>query len=106
MTRNEELIFGLKRWVYKTITYVGNLNDEEFFNNDLVFDACCYCIEVISEIGEFLAKEEEIKLHYKDVNFEALKDLKKNCFQGDNINLSLIYETITISFPNLLKLLK
>lgn len=103
MSEKEELLFGLKRWMYKATIYVGNYTDEEFLNDELVFDAVCYCLTVIDEITtNLLTKYKEVENEYKNVDFTFLKKLKNNCFVNDNINISLIYETCTKKFKEII----
>lgn len=103
MTYQEELIFGLSRWINKTIIYLDNKSSEEFFNDDKTFDACCYCLLVISEIGEKLKDNDEIKNKFSNINFKEIASIYSKCLDGDNINLSLIYDVISKAFPALLK---
>lgn len=102
MSYEEELVFGLNRWINKTISYLNNKSSDEFFNDDKTFDACCYCLLVISEIGEKLKDIKEVKDKYKNVNFNEISLIYSKCLDGDNINLSLIYEVISKAFPALL----
>lgn len=60
MSENEELIFGLKMWINKGISYLGEASPEDFFNDDKSFDACSYCLVVISDIAKEISKKDEI----------------------------------------------
>mgnify|MGYP003448550570 CR=1 FL=1 len=99
MSEKEELLFGLRRWMNKAILYVGNYSSDEFFDDELVFDAVCYCLEVIVDISSRLVnKYKEVNDEYKDVDFNFLAD--------DNINISLIYELCTKVFKEIVYKLK
>lgn len=108
MTENEELIFGLKRWLSKANIYCGYYTFDEFIKDDLVFDATCFCIETISDIGLKLVKKYSsfINEKYPTVDFNYLSNLKSLCFVGDNINLGLIYELASFKFKEILLALK
>ena len=93
MSEKEELLFGLRRWMNKAILYVGNYTSDEFFDDELVFDAVCYCLEVIVDISSRLVnKYKEVNDEYKDVDF--------------NVNISLIYELCTKVFKEIVNKLK
>ena len=80
MSEKEELLFGLRRWMNKAILYVGNYTSDEFFDDELVFDAVCYCLEVIVDISSRLVNK------YKEVN----DDLTVNTFYNSYKNISLV----------------
>lgn len=105
MNEVEELIYGLKRWINKSIIYLDNRKAEDFFNDEKSFDATCYSILVISEIATTLKDKQEIKNKY-NINFEELSRIYNKCLSGDNINLSYIYNLVSIGFPKILELLK
>lgn len=107
MSEKEELLFGLRRWMNKAILYVGNYTNDEFFDDELVFDAVCYCFEVIVDISSRLVnKYKEVNDEYKDVDFNFLADLKNKIYANDNINISLIYELCTKVFKETVNKLK
>lgn len=103
MSEKEELIFGLKRWMSKAVLYVGSYTNEEFFDDELVFDAVSYCIEVIYDIANRLVgKYSDIKEEYKNVDFNLLTNIKSKIYVNDNVNISLIYELCTKTFKEIL----
>lgn len=107
MSEKEELIFGLRRWMSKAILYVGNYTSDEFFDDELVFDAVSYCIEVVTDISNrLISKYSEVKEEYKDVDFDLLKNLKNKIYVNDNINISFIYEVCTKNFKDIVIKLK
>ncbi len=106
MSENEELIFGLKMWINKGISYLGEESPEEFFNDDKSFDACSYCLVVISDIAKEISKKEEITKTFEELNFEELGNVYSSIFSGSNINLSMVYELFKEGFPLLLKVLE
>ena len=71
MSEKEELLFGLRRWMNKAILYVGNYTSDEFFDDELVFDAVCYCLEVIVDISSRLVNK------YKEVNDDEIKAIEQ-----------------------------
>ena len=106
MSENEDLIFGLKMWINKGISYLGEASPEEFFNDDKSFDACSYCLVVISDIAKEISKKDEITKVFEELNFEELGNVYNSIFSGSNINLSMVYELFKEGFPLLLKVLE
>lgn len=105
MSYEEELVFGLKRWIKKGINYLNNRTMDEFFKDELSFDALCYTIIVISEIAAKIKDIDSIKEKYKDINFDELSLLYSKALKEDNYNLSYIYDLVSKAFPYLLLLL-
>ncbi len=105
MSYEEELIFGLKRWLKKVIDYLNNRSPEEFFSDNLSFDAVCYCILVVSEIASKINEIDSLKAKYKDINFDEIALLYDKTLKGDNYNLSFIYELISGAIPYLYNML-
>ena len=89
MSEKEELLFGLRRWMNKSILYV------------------CYCLKIIVDISSRLVnKYKEVNNEYKDVDFNFLADLKNKIYANDNVNISLIYELCTKVFKEIVNKLK
>ena len=106
MSKDEELIFGLKMWINKGINYLNNMDPESFFNDDKTFDACSYCLVVISEIAKDISKNKVICEIYDELNFDELANVYSSIFSGSNINLSVVYQLFSEGFPLLIKVLE
>lgn len=92
MKRYEELIFGIKRYLLKSNKYINGLTDDEFFSDELRFDALCFCIYMINDIAN---EGKNIKEFVDKVGIEetnALCELKNSIFVGDHISLDDIYD--------------
>ncbi len=105
MSYEEELVFGLKRWINKIIIYLNERSAEEFFKDEKSFDATCYSILVVSEIANKIKDIESIKNKYSEINFDELSLIYDKSLKGDNINLSFIYDLISKALPYCLYLL-
>jgi uncharacterized protein with HEPN domain len=106
MSYDEELIFGLKRWVRKAIDYYGGRSVEDFLRDEKSFDAASFCIYTISEIGTKLAVLPHIIEKYKEISFKGISELYGKCFPKDNINVSLMMTVLEEDFPKLLLVLE
>ncbi len=106
MNENEELIFGLKMWINKGISYLGEMDPESFFNDDKSFDACSYCLVIISDIAKEISKNKVICETYDELDFNELSKTYSSIFSGTNINLSLVYQLFKEGFPLLIKVLE
>ena len=102
----EELIFGLKRWLKKGIDYLGNRERDEFFKDEKSFDASLYTILITSEIISKINKEEELKTKYKDINLDELEKMYQNIEENDNFDMNYIYHLLSEVFPSLLMLIE
>lgn len=99
MNEKEELLTGLKRWIFKANLYVKGYSFEQFLNDELVFDAVSYCIVVIDEISNKLINEyKEVIDEEKNIDFNYLSSLKDNCFVNDNINVQYMFNAISNEF--------
>lgn len=99
MTYEEELIFGLQRWIVKAINYYDNRKFDDFLQDEKSFDATSYCFEVVNEIANEIIKKKEIMEKYKEVDFTILAILKLKIYVGDNINLDEYQDYIERIFP-------
>ncbi len=99
MNEKEELLIGLKRWIFKANLYVKDYSFEQFLNDELVFDAVSYCIIVIDEISNKLINEyKEVIDEEANIDFKYLSSLKDNCFVNDNINVQYMFNAISNEF--------
>ena len=100
MTYQEELIFGLVRWLIKGTKYVEKYDDcNQLISDELRFDALSYVILMVSEIAGRIANEETTVNKYNMVDFDELKDLKDDIFVGDKIDFSLMVDEVKDNFP-------
>jgi uncharacterized protein with HEPN domain len=105
MTQEEELVYGLGRWCMKAHKYVGDLDVNQFVEDEKSLDAVSYCIEIVAEIALKLTKIKDICDQHKDINFVELSKIKEKCFVGDNINIGLIYQLAKEDFLKIYVLL-
>ena len=103
MKRYEELIFGTKRYLMKANKYVEDLSDEEFFMDEIRFDAMCFVIYTLHDLVVEGAKYPEyVKALGNDV-VEELKNIKGKIFKDDNISLDSMYYFASYSSLELLE---
>ncbi len=99
MTYEEELIYGLQRWILKALKYYDGRDFDEFLKDEKSFDATSYCLEVIDEIANKILDCKEILDKYKNVDFETLANIKNKIYYEDNINLVEFQELLESFFP-------
>lgn len=106
MSYEEELIFGLTRYLKKCFIYLENRSFDDFFKDEKSFDATMYCFSVIEELASKIKEIPELTSKYKEINFDELSKLNQKILYEDNYNLSLIYELISKDFIKLIDLLE
>lgn len=95
MTEQEELIFGLHRYMSNARSYLGNNSASEIIKDHKSFDAICFCFIMIDEIIKtLLSKHQEIITLYPDIDFKKVATCKDRVFIGDNINYIEMVEII------------
>ena len=104
MTEEEELLFGLKRWIKKGMMYINDIPTlDDFLKNDLVFDACSFVIYTVSEIATRISELDSMQDLYSEVKeIKHLKNLKAKLFQADNIDCGTMFEELKFKFVNYL----
>ena len=89
MEQNETL-FGIKRFINKIRFYSQSRASEELINDQLTFDAICYCLD---QLGEKMLKE---------LNLETLKDnVNKAIKIGEYINIEILDKLLIDIIPNI-----
>ena len=48
MNEEQELIFGLRRWLIKGTKYINNRSFDDFIHDEMAFDATCFVAEMSS----------------------------------------------------------
>ena len=100
MTYQEELIFGLVRWLIKGTKYVSKYDEaNEVINDELTFDALSFVILMVSDISKNILGEEEILMKYENVKFEELANLKNSIFVKDAIYYVSMFDDVKDEFP-------
>lgn len=100
MTYQEELVFGLVRWLIKGTKYLEKYDDcNDLVSDELRFDALSYVILMISDISGRIVEEDDIVNKYNMVDFEELKELKNEIFVKDKIDFELMFDTVKDNFP-------
>lgn len=103
MTYQEELIFGLVRWLIKGTKYLEKYDDcNNLVSDELRFDALSYVILMVSDISSRIVEEEDLVKKYNMVDFEELRDLKNDIFVQDKIDFELMFDTVKDNFPMLI----
>lgn len=99
MTYQEELIFGLVRWLIKGTKYVSKYDEaNEVINDELTFDALSFVILMVSDIAKQIL-DEEVLAKYDNVNFEELANLKNSIFVKDAIDYVSMFDEVKDEFP-------
>lgn len=101
MTYEEELVFGLKRWIYKAAKYLDQREMEEFFKDEKSFDACCYCLEVISDIATRILENDNLITKFDTIDFQFISTANKYPLKDDNMNLNAYYELFASYLPKI-----
>ncbi len=100
MNYQEELIFGLIRWMIKGTKYIEKYDDaNEVIGDELTFDALSYVILMVSDISKRVLAEDEILEKYKTVNFSELANLKNKIFVQDAIDYTFMFDFVKDDFP-------
>lgn len=94
-----ELIFGLKRYIFKIKTYIGNQSEEEFFKNEMAFDASLYCLLTLSDIAFQISKDEKICSYYQGIDFEDISSIYKSAIHGDMFDMNAIASALFEILP-------
>lgn len=100
MTYQEELVFGLVRWLIKGTKYVSKYDEaNEVINDELTFDALSFVILMVSDISKQILSEEEVIDKYQNVDFAELAELKNNIFVKDAIDYVSMFDEVKDEFP-------
>ena len=99
MTLEEELIFGLYRYMNKASRYIGTKNVDEFIHDEMAFDATCFAFYMINYISKEIIKNKYIIINNPDINFEEISNFYSRVFVKDNINYVEMHEIVIKKFP-------
>lgn len=90
----------------KIITYVDDMNYDDFYNNSLVVEACVFNLSQLGELSNKLDKT-FIELN-KDIPWNQIYGLRNRIVHDyEGVNLKLVWEIICDDIPELKqKLLK
>lgn len=92
-----ELIFGIKRFINKIRFYSQTRTCEELLNDQLSFDAICYCLIMLN----YCLDQLDEKL-LKELNLETLKDnITKAIKIGEYINIEILNKLLVDIMPNI-----
>lgn len=92
MTRGQEYVFGIKRYLKKAVDYLNRRSMDEFLKDDMAFDAMCFVIKTISELAQDGAEYTEVSQTFDSEDLNYLSSLSEEVFLSDNISLDKIYE--------------
>lgn len=106
MSYEEELIFGLTRYLKKCFIYLDNRSFKDFFNDEKSFDATMYCFSIIEELASKINKIDSLKEKYSKIDFNELSSLNKKILYEDNYNLNAIYDLISKEFIKVIQVLE
>lgn len=96
MEQNETL-FGIKRFISKIRFYSQSRASEELINDQLTFDAICYCLIMLNYCLDQLDKST-----LKELNLELLKEnVNKAIKVGDYINIEILDKLLIDIIPNI-----
>ena len=99
MTEEQELIYGLRRWLIKGTNYISNLSYEEFIDDEKSFDATCFTSLMVSEIASRLLKNNE---QFPLKNLKNPAELKQNVFISNNIDMEFMYNFYKDEAPKII----
>ena len=99
MSEQEELIFGLYRYINKASRYVGEKSVEEFIRDEKSFDATCFCFYMIDMIIKMIFKHQDLINKYPEINFNKINKYKELIFVNDGIAYTDMYDIILNEFP-------
>ena len=99
MSEQEELIFGLYRYINKASRYLGEKNVEEFIRDEKSFDATCFCFYMIDMIIKMIFKQPELINKYPEIDFNKINKYKELIFVNDGIAYTDMYDIILNEFP-------
>lgn len=106
MNQEQELIFGLRRWLIKGTKYINNRSFDDFIHDEMAFDASCFVVEMISEIATRL--KSKIDKYSSQISLEILKnpaELQQNVFFDDNIDMEFMYDFFINEAPKIILVL-
>lgn len=100
MTYQEELIFGLVRWLIKGTKYLEKYDEaNDLIDDDLTFDALSYVILMVNDITKRILNEPEILEKYSMAEFEEISKIKDAVFVGDGVDFETMFEEVKDNFP-------
>lgn len=92
-----ELLFGIKRFINKIRFYSQTRTSEELLNDQLSFDAICYCLIMLNYCLDQLDKK-----MLKELNLETLKDNVNKVIKIDEyINIEILDKLLIEIIPNI-----
>ena len=84
MNEEQELIFGLRRWLIKGTKYINNRSFDDFIHDEMAFDATCFVVEMISEIATRLTiKINEYSTYIKSILKEIASELDEKIINDE-----------------------
>lgn len=99
MTKEEELLFGLYRYINKASRYVGSKNESEFIKDEVSFDATCFAFYMIEYIGQEILKNENILLNNPDIDFKRIANYKNDFINEEGVDYVGLHNLILNEFP-------
>lgn len=98
--KNEIIISKMIEYTDKIITYVGNMNYEDFSNNSLVVEACVFDLSQMGELANKLDKS--FVEQNKDIPWSQIYGLRNRIVHDyEGVNLKLVWEIICDDIPEL-----
>lgn len=92
-----ELIFGIKRFINKIRFYSQTRTCEELLNDQLSFDAICYCLIMLNYCLDQLDEK-----MLKELNLKALKESVNKAIKiGEYINIEILDKLLANIIPNI-----
>ncbi len=102
---DREFILDMLIACEKIMKYTQNITYEDFYNNDMIIDAVLRNIEILGESAKNVS--ENLKSKYNEVEWrEIARTRDKIIHFYFGIDLSIIWDIITVDMPNLQEKLK
>lgn len=99
MNEQEELIYGLYRYIQKASRYIGEKSVDEFIHDEKSFDATCFCFYMIDNITKMIHKYPDLIEKYQDIDFSRINSYKGLIFVNDGIAYEDMYGIVLNEFP-------
>ena len=99
MNEQEEIIYGLYRYIQKASRYIGEKSVDEFIHDEKSFDATCFCFYMIDNIAKMIHKYPDLIEKYQDIDFSRINSYKGLIFVNDGIAYEDMYGIVLNEFP-------
>ncbi|MCI9586017.1 MAG: DUF86 domain-containing protein [Bacilli bacterium] len=87
-------------YISDVLEYINEMGYEDFFNDKKTLSACAFNISQIGELVNDIS--DETKNIYPDIPWKSIKGMRNKIVHDyDNVDLSVLWNTIINDLPNL-----